>query len=50
MSQTERRLLLLDDDADTRRALTRLLEARGYRVLCAANLSEARAIVGGGWT
>jgi len=44
----ERRILLLDDDRDSLRVLSRLMELQGYRVLGAANLSEARAIIDGG--
>jgi two-component system response regulator RegA len=37
-----RKLLLVDDDAPLRRAMTRALERRGFQVLAAEGLAEAR--------
>jgi two-component system, response regulator RegA len=39
-----RKLLLVDDDAPLRRSLTRALERRGFDVLSAESLAEARSL------
>jgi two-component system response regulator RegA len=39
-----RRLLLVDDDAPLRRAMTRALERRGFEVMTAENLAGANAL------
>lgn len=38
-------ILLVEDDADTARALSRALESGGYRVTCAESGTEAKAIL-----
>jgi two-component system chemotaxis response regulator CheY len=40
-----RRILVVDDDADTRESMRRLLEQCGHSVLCAAGGSEALSLL-----
>ncbi len=41
MSDSQPRLLLIDDDVDTHRMLTHLLSRRGYAVTCVTNFTDA---------
>ena len=41
------RILIIEDDADTRDSMRRLLELWGYRVLCAADGREALRLLSG---
>ncbi|RPE81553.1 response regulator transcription factor [Vulcaniibacterium tengchongense] len=44
MNPEPRRLLIVEDDADFARTLSRSFERRGYAVRCAANQEEAMAV------
>jgi len=44
----ERSILLVEDHAPTRTILARMLQSRGYRVLTAASIAEARVSAAGG--
>jgi len=43
--QEQRTLLLVDDEVNIQRALTRLLRNEGYRIFCASSAHEAMAIL-----
>jgi CheY-like chemotaxis protein len=45
MDHTLRPLLIVEDHLQTTKVLARLLESRGFRVLAAHSLAEARALV-----
>jgi CheY-like chemotaxis protein len=42
----ERRVLIVDDDSETRRAVTAFVEALGFKALVARNGAEALAVLG----
>lgn len=45
-AQKSRTLLVVDDEVNIQRALTRLLRAEGYRILCATSANEGMEILG----